>query len=108
MIVYDDLEPSEKVKVYDQRRALHATTQRQIDDLRVGYRIGDMWAPQLAGHGGAADRDRTLRRLHRHTARTPITDGQLGLRRRRASRRATRRCVAAANADRSPPMRWAS
>jgi len=47
MIVYDDLAPSEKVKVYDRGVTL-------LDDLnvakqnRIGYRSGDVWAPQLS------------------------------------------------------------
>ncbi len=46
MVVYDDLEPSEKVKVYDKG----ITTQTGDDtayQMQVGYRTGDMWAPQL-------------------------------------------------------------
>ena len=65
MIVYNDLEPSEKIKVYD--KGAHLVGDReQRDELRVGYRTGDMWAPQLGGHRGAADRDRAFRRMHRH------------------------------------------
>jgi predicted dehydrogenase len=46
MIVYDDLEPSEKVKVYDKGIT---TGHREDDNYRqlIGYRSGDMWAPQL-------------------------------------------------------------
>ena len=49
MIVYDDLEPSEKIKVYDKGITLN----RQQDPWRrctrrlVGYRTGDMLAPNL-------------------------------------------------------------
>jgi predicted dehydrogenase len=46
MIVYDDLEPSEKVKVYD--RGVTVTDDPvKIRDMLIGYRTGDMWAPQL-------------------------------------------------------------
>jgi len=46
MIVYDDVEPSEKVKVYD--RGITFTNESEgIYQLKVGYRAGDMWAPQL-------------------------------------------------------------
>src|SRR5207244_7524385 len=45
MIVYDDLEASEKVKVYDK-----GLTMRQGPDdvyqMLAGYRSGDMWSPQ--------------------------------------------------------------
>src|SRR5262249_50611037 len=44
MIVYDDLEPSEKVKVYDQGVTLQNGPGAAYQML-VDYRIGDMWAP---------------------------------------------------------------
>jgi len=46
MIVYDDLQPSEKVKVYDTGVSF-ATDPTQIHQMRVGYRTGDMCAPKL-------------------------------------------------------------
>lgn len=46
MIVYDDLEPSEKVKVYD--RGVSMEDAANGVDMRVSYRSGDMWAPQLS------------------------------------------------------------
>ena len=50
MIVYDDLEPSEKVKVYDKGITLNGNPQKngeKIHQMLVGYRTGDMHAPQL-------------------------------------------------------------
>jgi predicted dehydrogenase len=49
MIVYDDLEPSEKIKVYDKGITLGArgTGPDNIYQALVGYRSGDMWAPHL-------------------------------------------------------------
>lgn len=50
MIVYDDLEPSEKIKVYDKGITLSGQRDGNGDkryQLLVGYRAGDMWAPQL-------------------------------------------------------------
>lgn len=50
MIVYDDLEPSEKIKVYDKGVTLAdpmALRGEDIRQMRVGYRAGDMTAPQL-------------------------------------------------------------
>ena len=47
MITYDDLEPSEKIKVYDKGVSFTDDPQ-QIHEMRVGYRTGDMWAPKLA------------------------------------------------------------
>jgi predicted dehydrogenase len=46
MIVYDDLETSEKVKVYDKGLKFGASEDARYQML-VGYRAGDMWAPQV-------------------------------------------------------------
>jgi predicted dehydrogenase len=46
MIVYDDLQPSEKIKVYD--RGVTLGEAANTVDLRISYRSGDMWAPQLS------------------------------------------------------------
>lgn len=46
MIVYDDLEPSEKIKVYDKGITVNADA-ASIYQMKIGYRSGDMWAPQV-------------------------------------------------------------
>ncbi|MCE4225047.1 Gfo/Idh/MocA family oxidoreductase [Methylobacterium sp. C25] len=46
MVVYNDLEATEKVKVYD--RGITIANMAEPEQLRVGYRAGDMWAPHLA------------------------------------------------------------
>lgn len=45
MIVYDDLEPTEKIKVYDKGITLDTEDAHQF---RIGYRAGDMWAPHIS------------------------------------------------------------
>jgi predicted dehydrogenase len=45
MVVWNDLEPDEKVKVYD--RGVDVTNRQGVYELLVNYRSGDMWAPQL-------------------------------------------------------------
>jgi predicted dehydrogenase len=45
MLVWNDLEPDEKVKVYD--RGVKTTSQEGLYKLLVNYRSGDMWAPRL-------------------------------------------------------------
>jgi predicted dehydrogenase len=47
MIVYDDVEPTEKIKVYDKGITLNGSPEK-AHQLRIGYRAGDMWAPHLA------------------------------------------------------------
>src|SRR5215831_7620495 len=46
MIVYDDLEATEKIKVYDKGITVK-TAEENAHQLRIGYRAGDMWAPHL-------------------------------------------------------------
>ena len=48
MIVYDDLEPSEKIKVYDKGITLQGNKEAMYKTM-IGYRSGDMWSPQLDG-----------------------------------------------------------
>jgi predicted dehydrogenase len=78
MIVYDDMEPSEKVKVYDKGITLNGASDSLYKAL-VGYRSGDMFAPQL-------DVAEALKVEIQHFAdcigsgAEPITGGQAGLR----------------------------
>jgi predicted dehydrogenase len=78
MIVYDDLEPSEKVKVYD--KGIHVgNNSESLYKLLISYRAGDMWAPQL-------DMTEALKVEAQHFIRCiedrvpVITDGEAGLR----------------------------
>ena len=45
MVVWNDLEADEKVKVYD--RGVNITNKEGVYEMLVNYRAGDMWAPQL-------------------------------------------------------------
>ncbi|MEQ1708154.1 MAG: Gfo/Idh/MocA family oxidoreductase [Terricaulis sp.] len=78
MFVYDDLQPSEKLKVYD-KGVSFTDDPAQIYQMRVGYRTGDMWAPKL-------DESEALRVEGEHfldciaNNKTSMTDGRLGLR----------------------------
>jgi predicted dehydrogenase len=45
MLVWNDLEADEKVKIYD--KGVQITSREGVYDLLVSYRSGDMWAPQL-------------------------------------------------------------
>ncbi len=81
MIIYDDVEPSEKIRVYDKG----VTTEPQqahseaVYKMLVGYRAGDMWAPQL-------DSSEALKTEARHfldcmtRRQTPLTNGEAGTR----------------------------
>ena len=76
MVLYDDMEISEKIKVYD--RGVDVSTSADVHDALVSYRLGDMWAPHLdttealyrmAGEFVAAIKD----------GRAPLTSGVSGL-----------------------------
>src|SRR5882762_770089 len=45
MLVWNDLEADEKLKIYD--KGVHVTTREGVYNLLVNYRSGDMWAPQI-------------------------------------------------------------
>jgi len=45
MLVWNDLEADEKIKVYD--KGVRISDSNSVYDLLVNYRSGDMWAPQL-------------------------------------------------------------
>jgi predicted dehydrogenase len=45
MLVWNDLEPDEKIKVYDE--GVELTTSQNVYDLLVSYRSGDVWAPKV-------------------------------------------------------------
>jgi predicted dehydrogenase len=52
MVVYDDMEPSEKIKVYD--KGVELTRPEEIWQTLVSYRTGDMHAPRLDGREALA------------------------------------------------------
>jgi hypothetical protein len=75
MLVWNDLEPTEKVKIYDKGVELGA--KQGTFDL---YRSGDMWAPRV-------DQAEALQRETRYFVdcveageRRPLNDGRAGLR----------------------------
>jgi predicted dehydrogenase len=92
MIVYDDLEPSEKVKVYDKGITLNGSGKANGDkryQMLVGYRTGDMWAPQLdMTEALSLELRQFVKCVEEHT--TPVTDGHAGLRVVRILEAATR------------------
>ena len=78
MIVYDDLEPSEKVKVYDKGVTVRSGIERVYESM-VGYRTGDMWAPQVSLTEALKVETQHFADCIRKGIR-PISDGESGLR----------------------------
>lgn len=77
MLVWNDLEPDEKIKVYD--KGVDITTGEGVYDALVSYRSGDVWAPKVdatealkleLGYFADCIRD----------GKTPSNDGEAGLR----------------------------
>ena len=77
MVIWDDLNPDEKLKIYNSGIEVRSEDERNI--LVPGYRIGDITSPRLppseplagsVGHFGRVIAGQE----------TPIADGRLGLR----------------------------
>ncbi len=74
MIVYDELEQSEKIRIYDMR----VEPQVEPHESRVSYHYGDIWSPYISPQ-------EPLRTECAHfidcivTGKTPLTDGNSGL-----------------------------
>src|SRR5271165_7508515 len=77
MLVWNDLEADEKIKVYD--KGVSVTSREGLYNLLVNYRSGDMWSPQIE----------QVEALNRELAyfvecigndQAPFNDGQAGLR----------------------------
>jgi predicted dehydrogenase len=78
MLVWDDMETTEKLRVYDKGIELHRLSEDDKRSIRVEYRTGDVWLPKLdvtealrkmTGHFIACCRERTR----------PICGGNEGL-----------------------------
>ncbi len=77
MIVYDDLETSEKVKIYDKGITVTETP----DDLRkllISYRTGDLWSPKVS-ETEALRLEVTHFRNCIEGSEKPVTPGERGL-----------------------------
>jgi predicted dehydrogenase len=80
MILYDDIEPTEKVRVYDKGVTANRVGDREAEyQTLVSYRTGDVWAPKI-------DATEALNYVVREfldsirSGRKALTDGEAGLR----------------------------
>jgi len=77
MVVWNDMEADEKVKIYD--KGIEITNGQGVYDLLVSYRSGDMWAPKV-------DQTEALKLEAKYFVdcieknETPFNDGIAGLR----------------------------
>jgi predicted dehydrogenase len=76
MILYDDMESSEKIKIYD--KGIEVASTEAAHNALIAYRLGDMWAPRL-------EQTEALRLVAAEfvdsieSGRRPMTDGISGL-----------------------------
>ncbi|MEN9639418.1 MAG: hypothetical protein RLZZ262_1286, partial [Bacteroidota bacterium] len=47
MVVFNDMEPTEKIKVYETAHSVHTPEEKQR--ILVDYRVGDVYIPKLQG-----------------------------------------------------------
>lgn len=79
MLVWNDLEADEKIKIYDKGVSKNSNNQEGVYDLLVSYRTGDMWAPRV-------EQTEALKVELKYFAecilndKVPINDGAAGLR----------------------------
>jgi predicted dehydrogenase len=78
MLVYDDLEASDKIKVYDRGISVNPSLD-SLALMRIGYRTGDMWSPQLPLHEALHVAARHFVDVITSTVE-PLCDGHAGLR----------------------------
>jgi predicted dehydrogenase len=77
MLVWNDVEPDEKVKVYD--KGVNISSREGVYNLLVNYRSGDMWAPRI-------EQTEALTQELAYFVdcvvndKTPVNDGNAGLR----------------------------
>jgi predicted dehydrogenase len=77
MLVWNDLEVDEKIKVYD--KGVQITNGEGVYDLLVSYRSGDVWAPRCdQAEALKVELDYFIECI-RHD-RTPLNDGHAGVR----------------------------
>lgn len=77
MLVWDDLETDEKIRVYD--RGVERKSKEGIYRLMVDYRAGDMWSPRVSpGEALHDELDYFVECIKK--SKRPFNDGEAGLR----------------------------
>ncbi len=77
MALYDDVEPTDKVRIYDTSYHLNESEQDKYQRL-IDYRTGDVFIPKIPQKEALADMAADFVEAIRHN-RPPLVDGQRGL-----------------------------
>ena len=78
MLVYDDTENVEKVKVFD--HGVDFQEPEDFGEFQLSYRTGDIVSPKIERHRAAVAGGGALRRVRAQRRARRITDGWAGLR----------------------------
>ena len=76
MLVWDDLAPDEKIKIYD--RGVEIRNQTGVHELLVSYRSGDMYAPKISSVEALQSEARYFLECIEKN-QVPFNDGEAGL-----------------------------
>ncbi|HWR14174.1 MAG TPA: Gfo/Idh/MocA family oxidoreductase [Terriglobales bacterium] len=77
MLVWNDLEADEKIKIYD--KGVDIKSREGVYNLLVSYRSGDMWAPRIAqAEALKSELEHFVDCIEKNE--TPVSDGHSGLR----------------------------
>jgi predicted dehydrogenase len=76
MCLYDDVEPTEKVKIYD--TGFSVKTEEEKHQLLVDYRTGDIYIPKISQKEALAEMAKDFVGAIMHN-RKPLVDGEAGL-----------------------------
>jgi len=77
MLVWNDLDPDEKIKIYD--KGVQVTNAEHLYELLVSYRSGDMWVPKI-DQVEALKLESELFIDSILNGKSPVNDGRAGLR----------------------------
>jgi predicted dehydrogenase len=79
MLVWNDLDPDNKVRVYD--KGVEITSREGVYNLLVSYRSGDMWAPKVDQvEGLKLEAEQFVNSILNGKGNQPVNDGFAGLR----------------------------
>ena len=78
MLVWNDLETDEKIKVYD--KGVDIATSEGLYKILVNYRSGDMWSPQVSVVEALQTETEYFLDCVINNNKKPINDGHAGLR----------------------------
>ena len=77
MVVWNDLDADEKIKVYD--KGVSVCKRQQVYELLLSYRSGDIWVPHISGVEALQNELDYFLDCVAHNKK-PLNDGQAGLR----------------------------